>query len=386
MKNPFHIMIIPTLGCPGRCKYCWSSEEGSPIMTVDMAREIVSWLKGFKKDRVTFTFHGGEPLLAGADFYRQVLPMLANELKDQTPDFAMQTNLWRMTPEIAGILAEYHVPLGSSIDGPEDVTDSQRGVGYYKKCLHGYEIARAAGLQVRFICTFTNKSVKQREEIFNFFKEKGFVLKLHPALPSLRSENPQEWALEPEKYGELLVFLLDKALDNIGTVEVMNINDLCRCVFTRRGSVCTYVDCMGSTFAIGPDGNIYPCYRFVGMPEWVMGHVRDRPTMEQLMQSGPGRRMTAFSRYVDEACKACVHIKYCRGGCPYNAITPSGGSLEGVDPHCTAYKRIFDELNERLNKEMFEDPMPGMGGFGMPVPGKPARPGVMALMRSVVGK
>ncbi|MHB8052701.1 MAG: TIGR04083 family peptide-modifying radical SAM enzyme [Methanoregula sp.] len=374
MKNPFHIMIIPTLGCPSKCKYCWSSEEGSPTMSIDTVKDIVAWLQDFRKDRVTFTFHGGEPLLAGADFYRQALPLLSGELAELTPDFAMQTNLWRMTPEIAAVLAEYHVPLGSSIDGPDEITDSQRGDGYFAKCMKGYEIARAAGLSVRFICTFTNKSVKHREEIFNFFKEKGFVLKLHPALPSLRSENPKEWALEPEEYGELLVYLLDKSLENLGTMEVMNINDLCRCVFTR----------MGNTFAIGPEGSIYPCYRFVGMPEWVMGNVRDRPRMEQLMQSDPGRRMTAFSEYVDTACKDCSHIRYCRGGCPYNAIAPSGGSLEGVDPHCIAYKRIFDELTERLNKEMFEEPMPE---FGAPtVSRKPRKPGVMALMRGIVGR
>jgi uncharacterized protein len=385
MKNPFHIMLIPTLGCPSKCKYCWSSEEGSPIMNIDTVKDVVAWLKNFRSDRVTFTFHGGEPLLAGADFYRQALPLLSGELKEITPEFAMQTNLWRMTPEIAGVLAEYHVPIGSSIDGPEDITDSQRGDGYFKKTMQGYEIAKAHGLVVRFICTFTNKSMKRREEIFNFFKAKGFVLKLNPALPSLRSENPKEWALEPAEYGELLVYLLDKSLENLGTMEVMNINDLCRCVFTRRGSVCTFVNCMGNTFAIGPEGSIYPCYRFVGMPEWVMGHVRDRPAMEQLMQSEPGRRMTAFSEYVDKACKDCSHIKYCRGGCPYNAIAPSGGSLDGVDPHCVAYKQIFDELNERLNSEMFDEPMPGMG-FGAPVSRKPAKPGVMALMRAIVSK
>ena len=71
MKNPFHVMIIPTLGCPGRCKYCWSSEEGSPVMTIDTVKDIVAWLNEFHKERVTFTFHGGEPPLAGADFYRQ---------------------------------------------------------------------------------------------------------------------------------------------------------------------------------------------------------------------------------------------------------------------------------------------------------------------------
>ncbi|MDG6249968.1 radical SAM protein, partial [Methanocalculus sp.] len=101
MKNPFHVMIIPTLGCPGNCAYCWSSEEGSPVMSIKTIHDIVRWLKSFRTDPVTFTFHGGEPLLAGADFYRQALPILAEGLSELNPDFALQSNLWRMTPEIA---------------------------------------------------------------------------------------------------------------------------------------------------------------------------------------------------------------------------------------------------------------------------------------------
>jgi uncharacterized protein len=354
-------------------------------MSIETIKEVVAWLKNFREDRVTFTFHGGEPLLAGPEFYRQALPLLTQELHHLNPEFAIQTNLWRMTPEIAQILADYHVPVGSSIDGPEHITDSQRGKGYFEKTMRGFEIAKDQGLNVRFICTFTNKSVKHRQEIFDFFKENGFVLKLHPALPSLRSENPKEWALEPNEYGDLLFYLLDKSLENIGLMEVMNINDLCRSVFTRRGSVCTFVNCMGNTFAIGPDGSIYPCYRFVGMPEWVMGTVRDRPSLEQLMQSEPGRRMTAFSDYVDKACKDCSHIRYCRGGCPYNAMAPSGGTIGGVDPHCVAYKRIFDEISDRFNKEMFENPVMEMGPFPLRAR-KSARPGMMALMRTIVEK
>ena len=68
MKNPFHIMLIPTLGCPSKCSYCWSSEEASPIMSIETIREVVAWLKNFRQDRITFTFHGGEPLLAGRSF------------------------------------------------------------------------------------------------------------------------------------------------------------------------------------------------------------------------------------------------------------------------------------------------------------------------------
>lgn len=352
MKNPFHVMIIPTLGCPGRCKYCWSSDETSPRMTLDTIDDIVTWLKPLEEQRVTFTFHGGEPLLAGAEFYRQALKKITEGLPHLSPEFAMQTNLWLMDDELAEILAEYWVPIGSSIDGPQELTNYQRGDEYFERCLAGYRIAVAHGLLVRFICTFTNSSVKQKEEIVNFFKEQGWVMKLHPALPSLKGENPNAWTLAPEEYGELLVYLLDEAIEHAEDLEIMNINDLCRCVFTRSGSVCTYADCMGTTFAIGPDGEIYPCYRFIGMPEWVMGHVRDAPSIETLMASHAGKRMLAFKEYVDTACKDCAHITYCRGGCPYNAIAPTGGFLEGVDPHCAAYKRIFDEITTRMNEEM----------------------------------
>ena len=380
-KRPFHVMIIPTLGCPSKCAYCWSSEVHSPIMTIETVKDIVTWLKDFRNDPVTFTFHGGEPLLAGADFYRQALPMLLIELEHIQPNFALQTNLWRLTPELAEVLAEYNIPLGSSLDGPQELNDLQRSDGYYERTMKGYELAKSHGLQVQFICTFTSYSVQFKEEIFNHFLENGLTLKLHPALPSLRSDEPDKWALSPEKYGELLVYLMDRYLENMNRIEVRNINDYCRCVLTRRGTVCTFVDCMENTFAVGPDGSIYPCYRFVGMPEYVMGHVRGRPSQKDLAESAVGLRMRRFKEYVDEECKGCKHIRYCRGGCPYNAITPTDGEIKAVDPHCLAYKRIFNEIADRFNQEM-------MGSFGLEAdasaePAKGVRPAIMPLIRKL---
>ncbi|HWQ66809.1 MAG TPA: TIGR04083 family peptide-modifying radical SAM enzyme [Methanospirillum sp.] len=384
MKNAFHVMIIPTLGCPSNCAYCWSSEEGSPVMSLDTIRATVAWLEGFRSDPVTFTFHGGEPLLAGAEFYRQALPLLAG-LKHLTPEFAMQTNLWKMTDEIADVLAAYAIPLGSSIDGPEVLNDSQRGEGYFCKTMEGYAIARSHGLRVSFICTFTNRSVEQKEEIFRFFMENALTMKLHPALPSLRDDNPKRWALSPDAYGELLVYLLDAYLANQDKIEIMNINDLCKCVFTRRGTVCTFADCMANTFAIGPDGSIYPCYRFVGMPWYVMGNVRDRPGIDALAQSESWQLMQQYKEYVNTTCSSCSHIRYCRGGCPYNAIAPAEGKITGVDPHCIAYKRIFGEISNRINEEMYGDdsaPMGMPGSFNRQSPGK--KPGIMSLMHRMI--
>ncbi|OQC65477.1 MAG: hypothetical protein BWX50_01501 [Euryarchaeota archaeon ADurb.Bin009] len=351
-------------------------------MSIETVREITEWLKGYQSNQITITFHGGEPLLAGAEFYRQALPILSEGLAHLTPTFALQSNLWLLTPDMARILAEYRIPIGSSIDGPEEINDVQRGKGYFKKTMRGYDIARANGLEVRFICTFTNRSVERKEEIFNFFLQNGFPLKLHPALPSLRSENPKEWALEPEAYGELLVYLLDRYLENLGRIEVMNINDICRGVFTRHGTVCTFVDCMGTTLAIGPDGSIYPCYRFVGMPEYVMGNVYDRPGPEDLARSDAWRLMQEFREYVDRECKGCPHIKYCRGGCPYNAIAPTDGEIRGVDPHCTAYRRIFDEITDRVNKELYDSTDMEMGDFGSRQRRR-AKPGIMSILQAM---
>ena len=54
-----HVMIIPTMGCPANCSYCWSSETTSLVMDTETMDQIVEWLQDFKKEPVTFTFHGG---------------------------------------------------------------------------------------------------------------------------------------------------------------------------------------------------------------------------------------------------------------------------------------------------------------------------------------
>ncbi|HHY00913.1 MAG TPA: TIGR04083 family peptide-modifying radical SAM enzyme [Methanothermobacter sp.] len=378
----FHVMLVPTLGCPSNCEYCWSSEESSPIMDVDIIREVVEWLKNFRNEPVTFTFHGGEPLLAGYEFFKESLPLLTKGLVHLKPAFAIQTNLWNLTPGLAELFKEYEIPIGSSLDGPEELNDLQRGEGYYQKTMRGYEIAKDHDLQVSFISTFTSYSIQYKEDIFNFFLENGLNLKLHPALPSLRGANPEKWALSPEEYGELLIYLLDQYLENMDRIELKNIDHLAKCVFTRRGVVCTFVDCMGDTFAVGPDGNIYPCYRFVGMPEYVMGNVKDHPSMEDLAQSDSWKLLHGFKDYVDSECKRCNYIKFCRGGCPYNALTinekTGKAEINGVDPHCAAYKMIFKEITKRATKEML-GPSLGMAADASSMD-KKTKNGIMSIM------
>jgi uncharacterized protein len=114
-----------------------------------------------------------------------------------------------------------------------------------------------------------------------------------------------------------------------------------------------------------------------------MGHVRDRPSQEDLIQSTAGVRMQSFKEHVDRECKDCRHISYCRGGCPYNALARSDGEITGVDPHCLAYKRIFEEIADRFNLELMGSLDMEIGLPARPKAEKGIRPAIMPLVRKL---
>ncbi len=76
-------------------------------------------------------------------------------------------------------------------------------------------------------------------------------------------------------------------------------------------------------------------------------------------------------------------MKFCRGGCPYNALKineeTNKAEIDGVDPHCEAYKIIFKEITDRVNKDFLSSQ--GMMAFGAGKPDeKSQKPGIMSIM------
>lgn len=371
----YHVMLVPTLNCPSNCSYCWGSKDKAGVMDIEIIELVVDWLKSYRDEPVHITFHGGEPLLAGYDFYKKALPILKEGLGDREAGFSLQSNLWLLTDELAQLLSDYGVAVSSSLDGPKDINELQRGEGYFDKTMKGYEIACRNKLPVNFICTFTSYSKDLVDDIFSYFLECGYDLKLHPALPSLRGDNSDPWALSPEDYGKLLIKLLDMYLEHMDEIKITDFDHFCKSYFIRKGTVCVLADCLGDTLAVDFEGNIYPCYRFVEMPEYVMSNVRKKPSVEDLQESEAWKVMQSFMELVDESCKKCRFIKMCRGGCPYNALKADGGHIKNVDPQCTAYKMIFEDISKRATKEMMANMMPSDPSL------KPVKKGgVMSLM------
>ena len=151
-----HLLLVPSLACPAGCSYCFGPHEGGSSMGLETVHAAADWQNSFHdKDRLEITFHGGEPLATGAGFYREALPLLHDGLSSRNVRFAVQSNLWLLTDELCSLFKAHGVSIGTSLDGPEEINDAQRGPGYFRRTMAGMELARAHGLDVGCISTFT---------------------------------------------------------------------------------------------------------------------------------------------------------------------------------------------------------------------------------------
>jgi uncharacterized protein len=363
-----HLMLVPSLACPARCHYCFGPRGNGSVVTPETLEATLRWasdlLVGEPDGKLEVVFHGGEPLAAGEVFFRVALIRLRQSFAAGHLRLSMQSNLWLLTDELSEIFEEFGVLLGTSLDGPQAITDAQRGRDYFRLTLAGIERARRHGLGVGCICTFTRQSATHAGEIFDFFVREGLDFTVHAAVPPLIASRqfqrdelvPDEWSLSPEAYGELLVKLLDFYLANLSRVRIHTLDSLCRSVSAGEGGICTFRDCLGDYLAVAPDGGIYPCQRFAGHPAFCLGHVQYLPNRSQLEESPVWKLFHQREERIEEECGDCPYFAFCRGGCPYNALAAGGGVFRALrDPYCPAYQRIFSHITDRALEEVFSE-------------------------------
>lgn len=323
-------------------------------MRRETVEDILRWQDSLGGgEPIEITFHGGEPLLPGLKFYRTVLPLLRDGLGPRRTSFSIQSNLWLLSDEWCDLFREHGVSLGTSLDGPEEIDDAQRGSGYFRRTMAGIECARRHGLGVGCICTFTASSAPRSQEIFDFFLREGLCFSIHAALPALDSPH-DGWSLSPQAHGDLLIDLLDRYLPNADKIRISTLDAMCRSISAGHGGLCTFGDCLGEYMAIDPEGWIYACQRLAGKPAFRLGHVHDAPSMRALSASAAWRLFQDRQARIEEECGECEHLAFCRGGCPYNALVANGGTFHSPrDPHCPAYQRVLSHLTDRAMGEVF---------------------------------
>lgn len=344
--RPRRFMLLPTMACQASCRYCFARKTGEVMSreTAVKAAEFIARIAPADGD-IHITFHGGEPLLPGEAFYAWILPMLRERFGLRLR-LAIQSNLWAMTDGLAALFARYRVSVGTSVDGPEDMCDSQRGAGYFARTKAGEAILRRHGVHAGEICTFAAENAHRAAEVF---RQSEWPYSVHGAVPALGMPDAGG-SLSCEQMARVLLdsyeaYRADPAHSRISTVDSM-----ARGCFRGKGDTCTFFDCLGTFAAIAPDGGVFSCQRFCGDERFRLGSVIDGLTEAQILSGPAYARLRAAQDGKRAACGDCGHWDYCMGGCLYNAI--AGGAEK--DPYCEAYRAAFDRIQTDMAVEMGE--------------------------------
>ena len=342
--RPNNFMLLPTMACQAGCRYCFARKTGEVMSrdTADRAVDFIARLAPAGED-IRLTFHGGEPLLAGEAFYAYILPRLTERFGRRV-HLSVQSNLWAMTDELAALFRRYRVSVGTSLDGPEDMCDEQRGPGYSARTRAGMETLRARGVVPGVICTFAAPNVHRAAEVF---RASDAPYAVHGAVPSLGA-GADPMSVDAAQMGRILLDSYEAYRSDPARSRVTTVDSMARGLYEERGCTCTFFDCLGAFAAVAPDGGVYSCQRFCGMEDYCLGNLRDGLTEADILASPAYARLRAAEDGKRAACGDCAHWKYCMGGCLYNTLAGGGEK----DPYCGSYRAAFDRIGMDMALEM----------------------------------
>lgn len=109
-----NIIIKPTNNCNFDCLYCYNAGAStSRVMSVEEAKRIINKVYTASDDRtIRFIWHGGEPLLMGEDFYRNILEYTQEiESSSRRIKHSIQTNGFLLRTEYIDLFTMCKVPV-----------------------------------------------------------------------------------------------------------------------------------------------------------------------------------------------------------------------------------------------------------------------------------
>ena len=136
---PFrHVLLKIHSRCNLACRYCYvyahadQSWRRQPLaMSCDVvdqaAHRLAEHARAWELSRVTVTFHGGEPLLAGRNLIEYAVQAVRRALPPEIEvGFTVQTNGILLNDAFLELFRRYEVRVGVSLDGGRKATDRER--------------------------------------------------------------------------------------------------------------------------------------------------------------------------------------------------------------------------------------------------------------------
>lgn len=358
--HPMSVMIKPaSSGCNLHCTYCFYADEISMreipnygIMTSETLENIISVFMRSAEGYCSFAFQGGEPTLAGLDFFRTVVSLQKKYArKNLTVTNALQTNGMLITDEWCEFLSENHFLVGLSLDGMKTTHDLYRcrkdGKGSYAAVLHAAQKMQAHHVDFNILTVVTAQLAQSITKTYNFYKKNHWLY--HQYIPCMDALNDHRgcnrYSLTPQAYGEFLKKLFDLWYLDFSQgfyVSIRYFDNLLQILQGLRPESCSMTGHCNVQYLVEADGSVFPC-DFYALDTYCLGNLKT-DTIEQIDQKRCEIGFIEKSLLLPERCKNCPWYSLCRGGCRRDYT-------EGDNAHnyyCESYRTFFEYAYPRL--------------------------------------
>ncbi|MBW4839254.1 MAG: radical SAM protein, partial [Paenibacillaceae bacterium] len=210
--------------CNLACDYCYYStcggKPGPKINRIDSALldKFIKDYMQYSQGAATFAWQGGEPLLAGLDFFQEVVYRQTLHAPPHTIiSNSLQTNATLVDDRWAAFFRTYQFLIGVSLDGPKEIHDSRRvnaaGKGSFDRAMAGIGHLRKHQVDFNILTVIHKGNVDQAKTLMAFYRENGFnFVQFIPCMDfrSQQVDQPGEYEITPQEYGDFLCEIFDE--------------------------------------------------------------------------------------------------------------------------------------------------------------------------------
>lgn len=362
MKN-LSIMIKPASGgCNLRCRYCFYADitEHREVasygkMSEETLETLVKKTLEESEDSCTFVFQGGEPTLAGLDFFRSLAAFQQQyRKKGQAVHNAIQTNGTLLTGEWVEFLAKHHFLTGISVDGNKKVHDDLRpdsqGKGTFQRVFQTVEMLKKAGVDYNILTVVTRQSARHIQQIYGQYRKYGWnYMQFIPCLDEYDAERGSSfYSLKPEQYARFLKDLFDVWYQDIRSgnyVYIRYFENLVGILMGVEPESCGLLGGCHAQLVVEADGSAYPCDFYV-TDTYRMGNIQESDLAE-LLSCDTAKRFEQESYPPHSDCISCRYGYLCRGGCRRDR---DYRGMIGKNYYCESLMEFFAYAEPRLRE------------------------------------
>jgi uncharacterized protein len=355
-REEFQIFVKPVGAlCNLGCSYCYYLEKkdnypGSHLKMSDEVLEkyIIQHLEATTEDPVMFSWHGGEPLLAGLEFFRKAVTIQKRYASGRKILNGIQTNGTLLDAAWCRFLAEEKFVIGLSIDGPGRFHNIHRrtsgGNGSFAKVMNGYALLRQHGINPEILCVVNSTNVRYPLDVYGFFRKLGaeFITFLPLVERSDHHEGITERTVLPLEFGKFLAAIFDRWVENdIGTVKVQIFEEAARKAFRQDHTLCIFRKECGGVPVLEHNGDFYSCDHYVDKKH-LLGNISNKSISELINSEGQFRFGIAKKDTLPQYCLDCPVRDMCNGECPKNRFLSTPDGEPGLNYLCEGYRYFFN--------------------------------------------